>query len=47
MAETVEIPGAPECGGYMKAEEDRSWRTAAQATHVEDQPVLGAEYLGR
>jgi catechol O-methyltransferase len=51
VADNVRFPGAPQYRGYLKAQQDKTWRTIEHDTHVEYQSlikdlVLESEYLG-
>lgn len=51
VADNVKIPGAPEYLAYMRAADEKTWRTVERSTHVEYQSllkdlVLVSEYLG-
>lgn len=50
VADNVRLPGAPEYREYMRAEQDKLWRTVEHKTHAEYQTlladlVLESEYL--
>lgn len=50
VADNVKLPGAPEYRAYMRAGQDKSWRTVEHSTHAEYQTllkdlVLESEYL--